>query len=57
MNWEEKTNKELADAVTEMKEKHNSLRLALLDGFDAMVAIERECLKAAKVLKERGVNL
>ena len=57
MDWNDKTNKELAESVIEMQKKHNSLRLALLEGMDILVALEKECLKAVEVLNERGVNL
>ena len=55
MDWDKKTNEEINIAISEMVANHDSLRLKLLNGLDVMTGIEKECINAINVLKERGV--
>ena len=55
MDWDKKTNEEINIAISEMVANHDSLRLKLLSGLDVMTGIEKECINAINVLKERGV--
>lgn len=55
MNWEDKTNSEIQSAIKEMEINHLALKQKLLSGFDVMVKLEQEYLKAKKTLNDRGV--
>jgi len=56
MDWDNKTNEEIKLALSEMGGNHEALRLKLLAGLDALVALEHGVVSGFAELKKRGVT-